>query len=79
MMIRQDSGTGSISNARQCERTGVAFSKAFHHITKYIYYLFFKFMYDNGHSYKILEDYSQIVQSYIGTLLIVTNNNNNYN
>jgi hypothetical protein len=34
-------------------------------------------MYDNGHIYKILEDYGQIVPSYIGTLLIVTNNNNN--
>lgn len=36
-------------------------------------------MYDSGHIYKILEDNSQIVPSYIGTSLTVTNNKNNYN
>jgi len=36
-------------------------------------------MYDSGHIYKILEDDSQIVPSYIGTSLTVTNNKNNYN
>jgi hypothetical protein len=36
-------------------------------------------MYDDGHIYKILEDYNQNVPSYIGTMLTLTNNNNNNN
>jgi len=36
-------------------------------------------MYDSGHIYKILEDNSQIVPSYIGTLLTATNNKSNCN
>jgi hypothetical protein len=34
-------------------------------------------MYDNGHIYKILEDYNQNVPSYIGTSIVLINNNTN--
>lgn len=42
-----------------------------------IFIIVFKFMYDNGHIYKILEDYNQNVPSYIGTSIVLINNNTN--